>query len=39
MAKKDDIKRFRGNNIYPNVVKENLSASAVFYGAGGVAAY
>ena len=33
------LKDSTGNSIYPNVVKENLPASAVFYGAGDAAAY
>lgn len=30
--KKTTLKNSAGNSIYPNVVKENLPASAVFYG-------
>ena len=30
--KKTTLKMQTGNNIYLNVVKENLPASAVFYG-------
>ena len=29
--KKTTLKMQTGNNIYPNAVKENLPASAVFY--------
>ena len=31
------LKDSAGNSIYPNAVKENLSASAVFYGDEGAA--
>lgn len=31
------LKDSAGNSIYPNVVKENLPASAVFYGDEGAA--
>lgn len=30
--KKTTLKNLAGNSIYPNVVKENLPASAAFYG-------
>lgn len=30
--KKTTLKNSAGNSIYPNVVKENLPASAIFYG-------
>lgn len=35
--KKTTLKMQTGNNIYPNAVKENLPASAVFYGDEGAA--
>ena len=41
--KKTTLKDSAGNSIYPNVVKENLPASAIFYddegaaGANGIA--
>lgn len=31
-SKKTTLKDSAGNNIYPNVVNENLPASSVFYG-------
>lgn len=30
--KKTTLKDSEGNSIYPNVVKENFPASAIFYG-------
>lgn len=35
--KKTTLKNSAGNSIYPNVVKENLPASAIFYGDEGAA--
>ena len=35
--KKTTLKMQTGNSIYPNVVKENLPASTIFYGDEGAA--
>lgn len=35
--KKMTLKTQTGDNVYPNVLKENLPASAVFYGDEGMA--